>query len=34
MIRRFSSYLDAHPAVAVILGSVVAFVIMAVQRSM
>lgn len=33
MIRRLSRYLDARPALAMILGSLVAFVILVMQRS-
>jgi len=34
MIRRFSAYLDARPVLAVILGTLAAFVILVVQRSL
>jgi hypothetical protein len=33
MIRRASQYLDARPALAMILGAAVAFVILVLQRS-
>lgn len=33
MIRRASQYLDARPALAMILGSLVAFVVLLMQRS-